>query len=212
MQRLNLHSRGVRAVSIGLCIIGSALLVTIVSSGTSRAASAYSLSPDAKRFPLWSALPVENFAVLREGTLKERRWGAYAFRRPTASAGACIQIVNLRQFGGGLSVFGGSASCGPLSVPKRSPIVSEVAYGGIGTTTVAIFVHPNVTTIRFKLEGGRELTRRTRSLSPAQARKARVRPSRYLAFAMNGFCPSAISGYEASGLLAFESPRAGCPA
>jgi len=173
----------------------------------------YLLSPAAKKFPLWSALPVSSFAVLDEGVLKERRWGVYAFRgkRTNRGASTCIQIVSLRELGSGLSIFGGDSICGALAPSNDVPILDRVVYDTVKSSTLAIAVDPTVTQVAFDLNQGPDLVRRTKLLSSMQASKAHVRQFRYVVFSLaSSVCIESVLGFSAVGEQVFETSRRAC--
>lgn len=214
---MTISSRRLSALSVLLCaVIGVAAWNSAASARSQLAVRGVLLAPAAKSFPLWSLLPSKSFAVLAEGALKERRWGAFTFRRQGSSErdSPCVQIVSLRderKLGQGFAVFSANAACSRITAPTTVPVMSEVTYGAIGASAIAIMVHPSVTRIVFEQENGEELSRLTKRLSSGQASKAKVSRFRFLAFATTDeFCYSNIFGYDASGLLVFQSSRADC--
>jgi hypothetical protein len=198
-----------------LAFVGAALALCLpaATAGAQQGERERLLSAQAESFPLSSELPTHAFAILGEGRLKERRWGAYVFRRGSRSGSSapCIQIVSLRQLGRAISIFGGGPACGSPAFPSAAPIIQWVDYGAIGTKTIAVAVGGDVVSLTFGSSSGAEIRRRTKLLSAEQSRKAGVKQFRYVAFSIKGgVCFTSVAGVDRSGNELFEHELAGC--
>lgn len=166
--------------------------------------------------PLWRALPTKRFAVLREGRTGEMWWGIYIFRGsgPTIP---CIEEVHLSVRG----QFGRVRACGepaPARVGDQLYTLfsnSTVEPDGSETvnTEIGMLFGANVARITMSLTPDGAVSRVTRLLSRAQAKKARVKQVRYAVAAMaREVCLDEIQGWDAMGVSVFkdEIGEGGC--
>lgn len=158
--------------------------------------------------PLWRALPTRRFAVLKEGRTGEMWWGIYIFRG-NGPAMPCIEEVHLSVRG----QFGRVRACGEPA-PARSggqlytlfsnstvkPDGSETASTEIGMVFAA-----SIAKIAIGLTPDGAVSRVTRLLSRAQAKKARVEQVRYAIAALaKEVCLADVEGWDAMGVSVFK--------
>jgi hypothetical protein len=165
------------------------------------------------QFPLWSVLPSSSFAVLDESVLKQRRWGFYAFRNGKLAdpRTPCVELVGAMPFKNrGVSVLRGGATCGLLESSGR-PLINVMKLERVGATVLGIAVGTDVHRVEISMERAVSEVHATRLLSVAQARKARIPRFRYLALNFShDVCITQISGFDAAGSIAFQTPSRRC--
>jgi hypothetical protein len=177
-------------------------------------------------FPLWKAVPTESFAVLGKGTVRQSEWGAYVFRQQGGTAGEikpCIVVASFyygwpAQDGGGF-FQPGNPECGPLAPPAKQAVMDTSGMtiqrtpGGptLGSTVMAMTVSLDVREVKLQLHPGPSLVLSTKLLSKAQAKKARVRPFRYVALSLaRNVCVSGVTGLNAMGNQVLDSELRSC--
>jgi hypothetical protein len=206
-------------------VLAAACLVSIVWGATAagsilRGDPGRSAQPSwVRQFPLWMDVPTSAFAVLGEGTVRQTRWGIYAFRGTGQRAGQspCLEDATL-YYGGGSGVgasFHSGMACGSLAPPAITPLTTEsvvTAQKGLNAPIVSDTVFgttlaSSVSKVKLQLRPGPTQTRQTRLLSASQARKAHLSPFRYVVFGVaRKACMSRITGFDVLGAQLFESP------
>jgi hypothetical protein len=199
-------------ILVGL-LLGTGVPGGIASAGISVPRPAdHDQASSVQEFPLWMGVPTRNFAVLNEGVVRQRRWGAYVYKAPGSKV-PCIEIGAL-YFGGRGGAFQGGSACGPLAPPASDPLFNQSGFtiqktiGGpnVSDTVIAVAVAANVARITVDLRPGPAQTRRTQRLSSRQSQKAKVPRLRYMALAVaRKVCVAGIRGYDAGGSMLFES-------
>lgn len=210
-----------------LAIMGAVFFLSVTSSD----ASAHGAGPDGGRhlivraesepkwvanLPLWrfAGVPLNAFATLGEGVVRETRWGIYAFGNKSTGK-VCLVLTDL-YFGGSqraISVHN-EHGCRRQSILRRQPIFvhSGFAYQKrvqsplVSADAIGLAVSAGVARVSFHFESGAERSVATRSLSSAQARKARVPRFRYVAFGVpDRVCVPELEGVGISGSAVFSA-------
>ena len=171
----------------------------------------------AGNYPLWRVLPTRSYAILGEGTVRQTRWGIYAFRQPGKGRNApvCIEEVGLTFFG----MFNTDIECGVPSPPAEWPpftltsaSIKRPESPVVGETVMGMMLGLDVQRVTLHVNPGRSVKRSTRLLSDEQAAKAHVAPFRYLALGLaRDLCLDGVDGFDAKGLRVLSTPRANCP-
>lgn len=208
--------KGVRDTQLALLAVAAACVLAggaafAVPEGEGR--SAADPRGMVSNLPLSSALPTRSFAVLNEGVVKGRQWGAYAFKMGdrTGSPRPCVSVVGgVPTPGGGFSVVSGNPTCGEVAAGKQ-PLVSVVSFDKAGAVAFGMAFSSNVSRVYVELSPGPSSGKKTRMLSVAQANKARVHQFRYLAFSVSrNACLVRMTGFTASGAQVFQTPERRC--
>ncbi len=159
-------------------------------------------------FPLWMGLRGKAFAVLDEGTVRQVRWGVYAFRGTGSFAGEkpCLELAMLSYGGGaGGASFQTNSSCGPLAPPAHRVVLVKNGFsmqkavnGPTASATVfGMTLGPSVKEVRVGLRPNPAELRATRYVSARQARKAHVQRFRYVAFGIpRAACFEDLMGFD----------------
>jgi hypothetical protein len=178
-------------------------------------------APWIRSFPLWMGVPTPSFAVLAEGTVRQERWGVYAFRGKGALAAQrpCIELGTLSYGVGSGGSFSTSAGCGPLAPPAAAPVIKQSGIAvqkkvngpTVGDTVLAMTLAPSVAQVTVHLRPGPSRTLHTRLLSAKQAVKAHVRQFRYVVLALgHRSCVASVTGYNFAGVQVVSSPARSC--
>ncbi len=187
------------------------LFLAFASGQPASAIESANTSESSKRYRLWRAVPVKDFAVLGEGTVRTVHWGIYAYRATSTGARSrpCIQEV-LATFEGALS---SGSSCGQLAPPSDWPnhTLSQVTINRKGVSIFGGTFATDLTKATVYLGPGPSVTRLTKLLSPAQARKAHLSQFRYLTFAIaRSACIEGFSGFDKTGEKILDTIRFKC--
>jgi hypothetical protein len=165
----------------------------------------------AYRFPLWKDVPGKSFSVLKHGLIGGTEWAAFASRAgaaPTSRDKPCITVAEFTKEGS-YSNAGGCGWLAPemgLRYPPISPLIGEV-----DTSVFAISFARQVLRVEIELGSGEVIVRTPRTLTPQQARKARLPRLGYVAMAIGtDACISRIKGFSGIGELILDSETHEC--
>ncbi|HWI67106.1 MAG TPA: hypothetical protein VNS88_01785 [Nitrospiraceae bacterium] len=162
-------------------------------------------------FSLASLVPKKNFAVLGEGAIGGRKWGAFVYRASGGTGGRepCLFLASAIPTPASEGVLIQSNSdCGMLAPPARRPLEEQsgasvqVKPGGANkkSTVIALVLGPDVRVVEVKLGGGGTRRLEVRRLNSSQGRKAHVAPITYVTMAIaRKTCVEAVSGFGANG-------------
>jgi hypothetical protein len=175
---------------------------------------------EAEEFPLWMGVPVKRFAVVDEGTVRQRRWGVFAFRKPGADGGdhLCLNIGTFYLGASGQGTFQTGEACS-LPTNDGGSVLNESGFsiqkqldGPVASdTVVGAAVGAGVARVRLVLRPGPAQMRATRRLSIQQSRKARVHQFRYVAFGVaRKACVQRLVGFDAQGKRLFAEDSRDC--
>jgi len=210
--------RTLYALACGAVALGSLFLTTPATGEGFKANGRGSGSGGAYAdFPLWKDVPGRTFAVLGEGSLRNRtRWGVYASRASgskRAYENPCVSVASITAFG----VYGNAHRCGPLlpaSEPSTEPAI-YVAIGGSssksGETVMGLSFSPQVQKVVARFAAGGQITRRTKLLNARQRAKTHLPPLRYIALGLQrDVCVETVIGYDAAGSVILQAPTQSC--
>lgn len=216
---ISLKSRAGLSLILGIFSLYAILCARAVGATSSGEASgaggAYA------EFPLWTDVPGQSFAKLKEGRLDNgTRWAAYASRvgrGAKAGRNPCLTVARITAFG----AYTNAVGCGPLApgAGNRPVYVSVSASyqnkpGGplLGETEMALSFSPGITSVKLTLSNGEALGRKTNIFKRSQRRRAHLVRFRYLAVALDrDRCVETVTGFNQSGAEVFESDTEQCP-
>lgn len=218
------RSAGTRLVSRAgpLALLVAALCASWAISNSLSPASGAGSPQSSKALPLWASVPSDRFAVLDEGKVGQRRWGAYVYREKGGKAQrACVYLASLTSApaGGSGAALGGVASCGAPAPPGEIPqlalsrrTLQSKVNGPQETSTVgALLIAPAARRVVLDLANGSSLARTPRILSARQAAKARVQRLAYISIHAPGtVCITRVSAYDRSGSEILRTPERPC--
>lgn len=202
--------RGAVALS---CVMAVLFAVCEPSSARVSQKQRASLPHWVMNIPLWKVLPTKQFAILGEGVVKSRRWAIFVFAndRQGANQHPCIENVTLRYEQRSIAITDGAPSCGPLAPPRPVPVTTEYVFTNVGGMVVGMTLDPSVARVRMSLSTGPDLNVPTKLLNPRQAKKAKVRPFRYVAMGIGRrACLEAFEGIAQNGNALFQTSPQEC--
>lgn len=158
----------------------------------------------------------EHFAVLASGQRGAVKWTMFTFRGPGAKGGAspCIEEVDQIYRG-----FASGTDCAPFAPPGSEPARTEFSTSlpagkrgvEVSITIIGMLFGQQVRQVRLTMNSGPDMVRHTRLLTTRQARRARVRPLRYLAFDLGRrACVEAVTAFDDGGREVLSTPREPC--
>lgn len=206
------HRSTVRAVALS-CVM--AVLLAACDSHVARAnqGARSSLPGWVMNVPLSKVLPTKHFATLGEGVVRDRRWAILAFAndRPGADKRPCIKNVILRYERGLIVINHGAPSCGPLTPPKSVPVTTEYLFTNVSGGVVGMTLGLSIAHVRLHFSTGADLDVSTKLLNRRQAKKAKVRPFRYVALGLHRkACLEAFEGISKGGSTLFQTSPQEC--
>ena len=202
------------ALALSLCLVGYG--VGLPGQSTAERASAeYSLSKTARGFSLGSTLPTKRFITLGEGRLKERRWGAFAFRpaRAESQAVVCLEIVVLRDLKrmGQIAIQSGGPECGPVKGSAPQPVLTQFDLSGLDTSLLALATPSVVNRVELSNQPHAEIDRRLLLPTHEQKHKAKIQDLAFTVIRTSPIsCVEKVTGFKADGAAAFETPARDC--
>lgn len=202
----------VQAAALGCVMV---VLLAACDSRAARASQTASLSLPSwtMNVPLWKALPTKHFAILGEGVVNNRRWAIFAFasNRSRADQLPCIEHVTLRYEHRSVAISHGAPSCGVLAPPRPTPVTTEYAFTNVGGLVVGMTLDPSVARVKMDVSAGPSLGVSTKLLKSHQAKKAKVRPFRYVALGVDRkACLEALEGIAEDGESLFQTSPQEC--
>lgn len=213
-----------------LCLIAAAAVLTCIQAGISMGATgaadqsstrSAAMPRWAQQFPLDMAIPVNRYAFLDEGNVRQRRWAAYVFRPKgaTDSRSSCIYVGSIYYGGGRGGVFSDDIACGRNDSSSQAAILVASGFSTkksprrplVSDTVVGIGVPPKVTRVLVEIRPRPSQSRVTRMLSAKDAMKARVGQFRFVAFAVaRRACVVSVAGYDSSGAQVLHPQAHSC--
>jgi hypothetical protein len=209
-----------KGLRLKLMLVAAVTLVAGASAAAWAQAPAQTPSPAAGaqsgNYPLGAVVPAEKYVTLAEGRVRTLRWGVYAFRGKGSRSGRpCLAEVD--QFvDGGLSR---GTECGALAPPADWPVFTLFRFTldegrgdkSRGGSVIGMTFGTQIRRVVVDLGPGPNLSRSTRLVPVARAKKANLGPFRYLAFAIGrSACVEGVTGFSASNEKVLDTTRYDC--
>lgn len=158
----------------------------------------------------------DHFARLGSGQRGAVKWTMFTFRGADAHGGAspCIEEVDQIYRG-----FTSGTDCGPFAPPADEPARTEFSTSlpagkrgvEVPITIIGMLFDQKVRSVRLAMNDGSTVVRHTRLLTPDQARKARVRQFRYIAFDLGRrACVESVEAFDSHDREVLSTPREPC--
>src|SRR6478752_884481 len=193
-------------VAAVLCLASSAAGTSGEASGRSVTAIQSGLGREEPI--LRTRMTSSNSVVLQEGSFKNRRWQAIAFRPKHAKHGPviCLEIVVRRQRPGHVeSLQSGGSECGRISEQFPKPVLTQ--FNLAGASLLAVAAPPSVQEIEFAVSPGSSFAKQLRSLNTRQRNKLRLAGLGFTAFRVQpAVCVKQLIGLAKDGTHLFETP------